>query len=298
MSNTKTRIKNGFMAAVAAMLSICMAVSLFSACGEASFLKLDKSAATMYVGDSLTLVATTDKTDAEIVWSSDATHIATVSGGVVTAVSAGEVTIKAKSGGVKATCDITVIEKQEEKPDPKPDPDLESSVWHRESAASCLQAGNIEYWTRGGKYYTDAECTREIAASDTVIAALGHDFTYGEYMSDESSHWKKCSRTGCEAVSEKTAHSYSAGVCVCGKSESSGEPDPAPVGTPLEKKTTGEVRANPGKWYYHIDGTAGTDYVFSSVPTEYSDKSLDAEFSDYNMSKATNKFFYFRYQPD
>ena len=104
------------MAAVAAMLSICMAVSLFSACGEASFLKLDKSAATMYVGDSLTLVATTDKTDAEIVWSSDATHIATVSGGVVTAVSAGEVTIKAKSGGVKATCDITVIEKQEEKP--------------------------------------------------------------------------------------------------------------------------------------------------------------------------------------
>ncbi len=398
MSNTKTRIKNGFMAAVAAMLSICMAVSLFSACGEASFLKLDKSAATMYVGDSLTLVATTDKTDAEIVWSSDATHIATVSGGVVTAVSAGEVTIKAKSGGVKATCDITVIEKQEEKPDPKPDPDLESPVWHRESAASCLQAGNIEYWTkggkyyadeectreiaqsdtvldalghdfaggeymsdesshwkkcsradcgavsgktahsyasgvcvcgkqkpdpapetavrhtanaasclqagnieywtRGGKYYADAECTREIAASDTVIAALGHDFTYGEYMSDESSHWKKCSRTGCEAVSEKTAHSYSAGVCVCGKSESSGEPDPAPVGTPLEKKTNGEVRANPGKWYYHIDGTAGTDYVFSSVPTEYSDKSLDAEFSDYNMSKATNKFFYFRYQPD
>lgn len=386
------------MAAVAAMLSICMSASLFAACGEASFVRLDKATATMYVGDTLTLTATTDKADAEIVWSSDATHIATVDGGgTVTALAAGEVTIKAKSGSVKATCDITVVEKQEEKPEPKPEPepDPESPVWHPADAATCTAAGNIEYWTKGGKYYADEECTREISADDTTVKALGHDFEGGEYDFDAASHWKKCARSDCYATGTKAAHSYTDGKCVCGKEEPKPEPEPepekpvmhpanaatctaagnieywtkggkyfadeectheiteadtvtqklghdfdggayesdenshwkicsrtgcgitsaktahsysggecvcgrkepAPAAVPLEKKTNSEVRANPGKWFYHIDGGEGSDYVFSAAPEERADKSLYVAFSVYNISKGNNKYFYFRYQP-
>lgn len=382
------------MAAVAAMLSICMSVSLFAACGEASFVKLDKTTATMYVGDTLTLVATTDKEGAEIVWSSDAAHIATVDNkGTVKALAAGEVTVKAKSGSVKATCDITVVEKQEEKPEPKPDPepDPESPVWHPADEATCTEAGNIEYWTKGGKYYADEECTREIEAGETVIKALGHDFLNGKYDYDSASHWKKCARADCYATDAKVAHSYSDGECICGKEDLKPEPEkpvmhpangatctengnikywtrggkyysdeectheiteadtvigflghdfdggtylndenahwkvcsridcgeissktahsyssgecvcgrkePIPAAVPLEKKMNSEVRANPGKWFYHIDGGEGSDYVFSTAPEQLPDKSLNVAFSAYNISNANIKYFYFRYQP-
>ncbi len=48
-----------------------------------------------------------------------------------------------------------------------------------ENAASCMGEGNIEYWhcTGCGKYYSDAAGDNEIAYEDTVIAAIGHDFT-------------------------------------------------------------------------------------------------------------------------
>lgn len=51
------------MAAVAAMLSICTVVPLFSACfGSVSLtVSLDKSSATMYEGDTLTLTASVNK---------------------------------------------------------------------------------------------------------------------------------------------------------------------------------------------------------------------------------------------
>lgn len=44
-------------------------------------------------------------------------------------------------------------------------------------AATCTEAGNIEYYKCAscGKTYKDAEGTREIAVSDTVIAPKGHD---------------------------------------------------------------------------------------------------------------------------
>ena len=43
-------------------------------------------------------------------------------------------------------------------------------------AADCTTAGNIEYWTKGGKYYSDEACTTEITQAATVLAALNHDF--------------------------------------------------------------------------------------------------------------------------
>ena len=42
--------------------------------------------------------------------------------------------------------------------------------------ATCTQPGNREYWYCAGcdKYFSDAQCTTEIGASDTTIAAKGH----------------------------------------------------------------------------------------------------------------------------
>ena len=44
---------------------------------------------------------------------------------------------------------------------------------------TCTEPGNIEYWTCAecGKYFSDAEGNTEITLADTVIAALGHDYT-------------------------------------------------------------------------------------------------------------------------
>ena len=43
-------------------------------------------------------------------------------------------------------------------------------------AATCTTAGNIEYWTCGDKFYSDAVADTEIEQKDTVIAAKGHKF--------------------------------------------------------------------------------------------------------------------------
>ena len=293
MSKTKTRIKKGFMAAVAAMLSICTVVPLFSACfGSVSLtVSLDKSSATMYEGDTLTLTASVNKDGAAVTWSSDATHIAVVDAhGVVTALAEGEVTVKAKYGGAKAECEITVVKKPEVKPEPEP----EKPQYHEGTDATCTSVGNTEFWTKAGKYYSDEECLHEIERKDTVIAALGHDFKNGKYMFDETSHWRTCARKNCGIDDAKTNHVFTNGVCECGKEK---PVPPPPQGTPIEKKTNAEVRANPGKWFYHIDGQENSDYTFSSLPSAYDDSSYSVSFAEYYLSKANNKFFYFRYQP-
>ena len=98
----------------------------------ATYITLDKTEATLYVGETLTLTAETDKADAEIAWTSDATHIAKVDGGVVTAIASGEVTIKARSGDVRAYCDITVLEKAASDTDPDNDPEPDPEPIFRE----------------------------------------------------------------------------------------------------------------------------------------------------------------------
>lgn len=47
---------------------------------------------------------------------------------------------------------------------------------HEYQAATCTADGNTEYWycTTCGKYYADADATREITAESTVIPATGH----------------------------------------------------------------------------------------------------------------------------
>jgi uncharacterized protein YdbL (DUF1318 family) len=88
-------MRNKKIKALIATLIICsMALSGLTSCfllpsGDATSITLDQQKATIRVGETLTLTATTDKADAEVTWVSDATHIAKVEGGVVTAVAEG-----------------------------------------------------------------------------------------------------------------------------------------------------------------------------------------------------------------
>ena len=77
-----------------------------------SDIKLNRSKATLYYGQELTLEATITPSDAKnktITWTSSKPSVATVSGGVVKAKTAGSTTITAKTAnGLTAKCEVTV----------------------------------------------------------------------------------------------------------------------------------------------------------------------------------------------
>lgn len=78
-------------------------------------IKLNKTAATVYTGDSVTLTAVVSPesaTDKSVTWSSSNAKVATVSNGKVTGVSKGTATIAARtSNGKNASCKVTVKDK-------------------------------------------------------------------------------------------------------------------------------------------------------------------------------------------
>ena len=86
----------------------------FSEVVPATGVALDKTEATMKIGETLTLTATVtpdDATDKSVTWSSSDDKIATVDeDGTVTAVAEGEavITVKTTDGGYTAECKVTV----------------------------------------------------------------------------------------------------------------------------------------------------------------------------------------------
>ena len=75
-------------------------------------IELDKTSASMKVGQTVTLKATVkpdDATDKTVIWSTTDATVVTVSNGVVTAKKVGTATIKAKAGEQTATCTIIVV---------------------------------------------------------------------------------------------------------------------------------------------------------------------------------------------
>ena len=71
--------------------------------------KLDLATAELYPGETVTLTAAVDpEAEGTVVWASSDEEIATVAGGVVTAVKAGAVNITASIGNVSAICSVTV----------------------------------------------------------------------------------------------------------------------------------------------------------------------------------------------
>jgi len=80
----------------------------------ATEVKLDKETLEITEGDTATLkaTATPENTTDEIVWSSSDEKVATVKGGVVTAVAEGEATITVTCGKLTASCKVTVAKKE------------------------------------------------------------------------------------------------------------------------------------------------------------------------------------------
>lgn len=76
---------------------------------------LDKTTLELYTGDTATLTATvqpSNATNQNVTWQSDNANVATVEGGTVTAVGAGEtdITVTTEDGGKTATCHVTVTQ--------------------------------------------------------------------------------------------------------------------------------------------------------------------------------------------
>ncbi len=78
---------------------------------EASSVTLDRTSATLIIGETFTLTATVfpeNTTDKTIIWSSSDSNVAKVENGKVTALSVGNAVITAQCGSVKAECYVTV----------------------------------------------------------------------------------------------------------------------------------------------------------------------------------------------
>lgn len=87
-------------------------------------------------------------------------------------------------------------------------------------APSCTTAGNIEYWycTDCGRYFSDENAENEV--TDITAQPTGHQLSE-DYVSDQTGHWKVCTREDCDSPGskfEEQSHSYDdKGVCtVCG----------------------------------------------------------------------------------
>lgn len=82
---------------------------------------------------------------------------------------------------------------------------------------TCKDAGNIEYWVKGGRYYSDAACTAEITQEQTVIAKTGNHTPAAEYTKEEYKHYHACTVCG-DPADAKADHTFTDGECtVCHK---------------------------------------------------------------------------------
>lgn len=78
------------------------------------------------------------------------------------------------------------------------DKEITVTVTHHDAVApTCTADGTIEYWEKGGKYYSDAACTNEIT-DISGAPALGHDYSISVFVPDANAanggrFFKQCS---------------------------------------------------------------------------------------------------------
>ncbi len=116
------------------------------------------------------------------------------------------VTVTDKAGNVTQSAPMTFGVEQESH--------THSLVKTEAKQATCIQGGNIAYWTCSacGKLFSDAAGTQEITREQTVIPATGvHTPDGSGWKSDGTSHWKTCS--GCGGQIDKQAHSGGTADC-------------------------------------------------------------------------------------
>lgn len=112
--------------------------------------------------------------------------------------------------------------------------------------ADCTNAGNIAYWFCDDceKYFSDAEAKNEISQSQTVIAALGHDWSE-LWTGNKNGHWHECEV--CNGKSEVVAHADADadGLCdVCGYEVGTGTETPDPEVVPVAGITLDKTTAS------------------------------------------------------
>ena len=210
---------------------------------------IDKTTATVEEGATVTLTATVtpdDATDKTVTWSTSNETIATVSGGVVTGVKAGTVTITATAGDKSATCTVTVTAAATE-PEVVPVTgvtlnqtavtlDIDQSITLKATVAPENATNKAVTWASdktdvatvdaNGKVTAVAAGTANITVTTadggktatcavTVNPAVDpdpdppvHEHTWStEWTTDADSHWHECTGEGCDEVKDKAAHS-------------------------------------------------------------------------------------------
>lgn len=113
-------------------------------------------------------------------------------------------------------------------------PALGVTIHHEYKDSTCTEEGNVECWEKGGVYYSDEECTTELADADRIIEMKDHQYASNR---DETDHWKECSV--CHDKIDVDGHTYTDDVkeptcteggktthtCACGYSYDSDEKD-------------------------------------------------------------------------
>ena len=210
---------------------------------------LDKTTATVEEGATVTLTATVtpgNATDKTVTWSTSNEAIATVSGGVVTGVKAGEVTITAKAGDKSATCTVTVTAATTE-PEVVPVTgvtlnqtavtlDIDQSITLTAAVAPENATNKAVTWASDKTDVATVDSNGKVTAvaagtaNITVTTADGgktatcavtvnpatdpdpdppvHEHTWStEWTTDADSHWHECTGENCDETNGYAAHS-------------------------------------------------------------------------------------------
>lgn len=97
------------------LLLVAILSCLFTGCDNNSEVRFDETSLELYVGESYNIHVTVLPAGAELQWATSDPSVATVNGGIVTAVGEGEAVITASlSSRISASCNVTVV--QGEKP--------------------------------------------------------------------------------------------------------------------------------------------------------------------------------------
>ena len=158
---------------------------------------LDKTSASMTVGDTVTLTATVapdNATNKTVTWTSSNKAVATVDqNGVVTAVGAGSATISAQAGNIIATCAVAVSTKQDGGDEPEQgdgNTEVSEGTFYR-SNINVLTTKATALMTNPWSAETNVSSkVHENVAADTVL------FVEGVYQNTVGEYWYKVVRFG------------------------------------------------------------------------------------------------------
>ncbi len=157
---------------------------------DVSSIALDRDNASVAVGGTFTLAATVlpeNATDPTVTWTSSDDSIATVSGGVVTGVSAGTATITAAAGDKSATCAVTVTAA------PAPGPEI--SITEVSGTPIADVTSTVENGTATLHVTAATPCVVIVKKADDTYERLeavkngdSYDFSQSGYTSDMEFH--------------------------------------------------------------------------------------------------------------